>query len=407
MLYWNDKAFARGLAVRHAVASMRPPLRMHLAIIYATVIAAIFLASGCATTAPGSSTGPITIERQGSFFVGGRQVTAAGTFDPTASTAPPSAGQTFWIDQMYVQYQIPPNARKLPLVFVHGGGGTGRVWETTPDGREGFQTIFLRRGFPVYIVDSPRGGRSGFPSFTGPVGKLDDKQQVVPGTTFTPGREHAWSRWRIGPKYPEVFPVQAFPINAVDQFLQHVRPVVSDDPQVISAALVALLDKIGPAVLVTHSASGQYGWLVAARSPNVKGIVSYEPGFVFPQGEVPAPIPLFTGTQAAGRSYTNAGEAITQQEFANLATVPIQVVFGDNIPKQPIPDLVADGRRAQVLTAPMFVDALTRRGGKASVLMLPDAGLRGNSHFMISDLNNVEVADQLSAFLTRNGLDTR
>jgi pimeloyl-ACP methyl ester carboxylesterase len=384
-----------------------PMPRLRQAFAAAAMSLAAFLAAGCASTSPGAASGPITIERQGSFFVGGRQVTAAGTFDPTASTAPGAAGQTFWVDQMYVQYQIPPNARKLPLVFVHGGGGTGRVWETTPDGREGFQTLFLRRGFPVYIVDSPRGGRSGFPSFTGPMGKLDDKQQVVPGTTFTPGREHAWTRFRLGPKYPETFPVQAFPIQAADQFLQHVRPLVSDDPKVISAALVALLDKIGPAVLVTHSAAGQYGWLVGSRSPNVKGIVSYEPGFVFPQGEVPAPIALFTGVQTAGRSYTSAGEAMSPQDFANLAKMPIQVVFGDNIPKQPIPDLIADGRRAQVVTAPLFVEALNRRGGKASVLMLPDVGLLGNSHFMFSDLNNVQVADQLSAFLARNGLDAR
>ncbi|WP_168226758.1 hypothetical protein [Rhodoferax sediminis] len=82
-----------------------------------------------------------------------------------------------------MQYQIPVNACKLPLVLGHGGGGTGRVWETTPDGCEGYQTIFLRRGFPVYIVDSPRGGRSGFPSFDGEFGKLDDWQQLVPNRT--------------------------------------------------------------------------------------------------------------------------------------------------------------------------------------------------------------------------------
>ena len=324
-------------------------------------------------------------------------MTAAGTFDATASS---SAGQTYWIDQMYVQYQVPLNARKLPLVFVHGGGGTGRVWETTPDGREGYQTIFLRRGFPVYIVDAPRGGRSGFPSFNGEFGKLDDQQQIVPTRTFRPGREHAWSRWRLGPNFPEVFPVQAFPMDGLDQFLKHVRPLVSDDAQVASAALVALLDKIGPAIVVTHSNSGLWGWLAGARSSNVKGIVSYEPGFVFPQGEVPPPVPLYSGTQ-------EAGTPVAAREFANLAGIPVQIVYGDNIPKVPIPDLIADGRRAQVVTSVLFVEALNRRGGEASVLHLPDVGLRGNSHFMFSDLNNVEVADQLSAFLTRYGLDAR
>ncbi len=358
---------------------------------------AMTLLAGCATAVPG---GPITIERQGSFFVGGRQITAAGNFDPTLVPNPPTAGQSYWVDQMYVQYQIPPDARKLPLIFVHGGSGTGRVWETTPDGREGYQTIFLRRGFPVYIVDFPRRGRAGYPSFVGAFGMLDANQQIVPNRTGQAGREYAWSRWRLGPKYPEVFPTQAFPMKAVDSFLQHLVPTVSDNPQIISDALIALLDKIGPAVVVTHSQSGLFGWLAGARSPLVRGIVSYEPGFVFIKDEMPKPIPLFKGTQ-------NAGTAVSESEFANLAKIPLQVVYGDNIPVNPIPDLIADGRRAQVVTSRLFVDALNRKGGKASVLHLPDAGLRGNSHFMFSDLNNIGVADQLSAFLNKHGLDTR
>jgi pimeloyl-ACP methyl ester carboxylesterase len=177
-------------------------------------------------------------------------------------------------------------------------------------------------------------------------------------------------------------------------------PTVSDNPQIISDALIALVNKIGPAILVTHSQSGLFGWLAGARSPQVKGIVSYEPGFVFIKDEMPKPIPLFKGAQ-------NAGTAVSESEFANLTKIPLQVVYGDNIPVNPIPDLVADGRRAQVITSKLFVDALNRKGGKASVLHLPDLGLRGNSHFMFSDLNNVGVADQLSAFLRKHGLDTR
>ena len=352
--------------------------------------------TGCAMT---SSDKSITIVEQGSFFVGGRKVQAPGTYDPTKSTAGTDEGQAFRVDQMYVQYQIPVNARKYPLVLVHGGSGTGRVWETTPDGREGYQTIMLRRGFPVYIVDFPRRGRAGYPSFNGPFGTLAGAP-VVPDKTGQAGEQYAWSRWRLGPKYPEVFPVQQFPMTAVEQFLQHLVPTVSDNAEIISGALVALLDKIGPAIVVTHSQSGLFGWLAGARSPNVKGIVAYEPGFVFPQGSVPPPIPLYKGTQPSGTPVTPA-------EFARLAQIPLQIVYGDNIPKQPIPDLVADGRRAQVVTSPMFVDALNRQGGRASVLHLPDVGLYGNSHFMFSDLNNVAVADQLSVFLQRYQLDIR
>jgi pimeloyl-ACP methyl ester carboxylesterase len=340
---------------------------------------------------------PITIAEQGSFFVGGHTVQGAGAYDPTKSLEGVNEGNTFWVDQMYVQYQIPLNPRKYPLVLVHGGSGTGRVWETTPDGREGYQTIFLRRGFPVYIVDFPRRGRAGYPSFNGPFGELDGKP-IVANRTGQAGAQYAWSRWRLGPSYPQVYPNQQFPMQAVDQFMQHLVPTVSDNDEVISGALVALLNKIGPTILVTHSQSGVFGWLAAARSPNVKGIVSYEPGFVFPEGRVPAPTALFKGTMISGT-------AVTPAEFASLARIPIQVVYGDNIPKTPIPDLVADGRRAQVVVSAQFVSALNAQGGKASVLHLPDAGLLGNSHFMFSDLNNIAVADQMSLYLQVQALD--
>jgi pimeloyl-ACP methyl ester carboxylesterase len=343
--------------------------------------------------------GSITLAEQGSFFVGGRILQGNGVYDPAKDTGNTNEGNTFWTDQMYVQYQIPVNPRKYPLVLVHGGGGTGRVWETTPDGREGYQTLFLRRGFAVYIVDFPRRGRAGFPSFNGPFGEVDGTA-VVANKTNRAGVQYAWSRWRLGPKYPEVFPVQQFPMKGLDQFMQHLVPTVSDNPEIISRALVALLDKIGPAILVTHSQSGLFGWLAGSRSPNVKGIISYEPGFVFPQDEMPAPIPLYRGTQVAGTPLTTA-------EFVNLAKLPIQVVYGDNIPKLPIPDLVADGRRAQQVTSQLFVQTLNSKGGNASVLLLPDVGLYGNSHFMFSDLNNVEVADQMSLFLSAKGLDIR
>ena len=89
---------------------------------------------------------PIFIEKQGSFAVGGTVITNPGTFDPYNQTP---EGQTFHGDHAYIFYQIPVNARKYPLVMWHGIGQFTKTWETTPDGREGYQTIFLRRGFGV------------------------------------------------------------------------------------------------------------------------------------------------------------------------------------------------------------------------------------------------------------------
>lgn len=98
---------------------------------------------------------PLTIQSQGSFAVGGTVVRSPGTFDPAKLD---SGGQTLHGDHARVLYQVPVGARPLPLVMWHDFGQTAKTWETTPDGREGFQTLFLRRRFPVYLVDQPRHG---------------------------------------------------------------------------------------------------------------------------------------------------------------------------------------------------------------------------------------------------------
>ena len=89
---------------------------------------------------------PISIQEQGSFAVGGSVITNPGTYDNIKRTP---EGQTFHGDHAYVQYQVPTNTKKLPLVFWHGVGQFSKTWETTPDGREGFQNIFLRRNVSV------------------------------------------------------------------------------------------------------------------------------------------------------------------------------------------------------------------------------------------------------------------
>jgi len=102
-----------------------------------------------------------------------------------------------------------------------------------------------------------------------------------------------------------------------------------------------------------------------------------------------------------------AGNAVPVADFAKLTQMQLRVVYGDNIPTVPIPDLVADGRRAQVIASVLFQAAVNHSGGDVEILHLPDVGLRGNTHFSYQDRNNVQVADQLSLFLHRKGLDTR
>jgi hypothetical protein len=121
--------------------------------------------SACAVTQRSGKLEPMVIQEQGSFAVGGTVITNPGTFDPIKQGAySPNGvspeGQTLHGDHAYVFYQIPENARKFPLVFWHGHGQSAKTWETTPDGREGFQNIFLRERYGVYLIDQPRRGRA-------------------------------------------------------------------------------------------------------------------------------------------------------------------------------------------------------------------------------------------------------
>lgn len=305
-------------------------------------------------------------------------------------------------DHGYVEWQIPENPRRLPLVMVHAS--STKTWDTTFDGRDGFRHIFLRRGFPVYLTDLPRTGRAG--------------QGCAP-TSYEPQFNHdqVWfTNWRLGlwlpgDPTPDFYPGVQFPQNtrALNEFFRIQYPEFNapENEQVETDALAALLNELGPSILLTHSSTGIRGWLTATKSPNVAGIVSYEPGdSVVPQDEMPAAIPRADGMMMA------PGRAIPMADFLKLTKVPIQVVWGDYIPstldKTNIgPRLTLDNRRVNVERAKLMVAAINRHGGRAANVMLPDVGVRGNTHFPMLDLNNVKIADLLSEFLQREGLDRR
>lgn len=328
---------------------------------------------------------PFLVQEQGSFAVGGKVISSPGTFDPYKPTP---AGQTFRGDHAYVFYQLPPNARKYPLVMWHGIGQFSKTWETTPDGREGYQTIFLRRGFGVYVMDQPRRGNAARSTAAGNIEPTPDEQQWF--GTFRLG---------IWPKYFEG--VQFARDSAtLNQYFRSMTPNVGPiDIAVTTDAAAELFRKIGPGILVTHSHSGGMGWLTAIKNPNVRAIVSYEPGsgFLFPEGEVPAPIESSGGTLAA--------VGVPMAQFAQLTKIPIVIYYGDFIPDKPNPNPGADGWRARLAMARLWRDAVNRHGGDVTVVHLPEAGIKGNTHFPFSDLNNLQIADLMSQFLKDKKLD--
>jgi pimeloyl-ACP methyl ester carboxylesterase len=287
------------------------------------LIAALLLRSANAQQATNSKPEPLIIHEQGSFAVGGSIITTADTFDPIkqgafnpAGTDP--AGQTLHGDHAYLFYQVPVNARNLPLVFWHRHGQSAKTWETTPDGREGFQNIFLRRRFPVYLIDQPRRGRAA-------------RSTQPTTTTATPDEQLWFGIFRLG-AWPNFYPGVQFSRDpeALNQFFRQMVPNTGPyDAQVNTEAVSALFDKIGPGILVTHSQSGGLGWRTAIRNRNVRAIVSFEPAFdfPFPQGNVPPPI-TFGGRPLSAIT-------VSESEFMLLTKIPIVIYYGDNIPDKP------------------------------------------------------------------------
>ena len=68
------------------------------------------------------------------------------------------------------------NPRRYPIVMWHGAGQSSKTWETTPDGREGFQNIFLRRRFVTYLIDQPRRGDAGRSTIEATIKPTPDEQ---------------------------------------------------------------------------------------------------------------------------------------------------------------------------------------------------------------------------------------
>jgi hypothetical protein len=329
---------------------------------------------------------PLVIQEQGSFSAGGTMTMAPGKFDPLKPTDP--AGQTFRGDHLYAFYQIPVSPRPLPLIMWHGAGQFSKTWETTADGREGFQNIFLRRRFATYVIDQPRRGDAG-------------RSTVEATIKPTPDEQLWFNQFRIG-LWPNYFDNVQFARDpdTLNQYFRSMTPNTGPfDMNIVADGVSALFTRIGPGILVTHSQSGGPGWLAAIKSRNVKAIVAFEPGsnFIFPEGEVPPPI--------KNAFDTLQGVPVSKAEFKALTEVPIIVFYGDNIPDQPTTMPAQDSWRARLAMARIWAETVNRHGGDVTLVHLPQIGIRGNTHFPFSDLNNLEIADLVSKFLAEKKLD--
>lgn len=323
----------------------------------------------------------LVIKEQGAFSAGGTVIKSEGTFDPLKPWYEPQGGQTRHGDHADVFYQIPVKAKHNSMVFLHGYGQSRRSWQTTADGREGFADMFLRKGYGVYLVDQPGRGAAGQTSKPGQI-------------TATPDDQTWYTQFRIG-LYPKVNEGVQFPKDSLslDKFYRMMTPNTGNvDEATVVNALSAVFDKSGDGILLTHSASGVPGWKIAIKNEHVKAIVSYEPvGFVFPEGEVP--------------EGNRGGAGVPLNEFMKLTKIPIVVYYGDFIPQQEtnVPSL--NFWRTALNTARQWAKVVNAHGGDVTIVHLPEVGIKGNTHFPMSDLNNVEIANELSTWLKKKGLE--
>lgn len=352
-------------------------------------LAAVLLLAGCATEPDA-----LKLRTMGSLFFGGTVTHLAN-------------GETFHGDHGYAQFFIPQNARTYPLILWHGIGQSGRSFESTPDGREGFMALLPRRDWAVYIIDQPRRGRAGR--------TLATKVEHAVPTTMR--ESSAWNAFRNGvwepPKAPYCHSVTQFPHDpaSIDQFFRQQTPDTGVEPRTpeyyrfMGNTMAELLKQTGPAVLITHSNSGKYGWYSGMTAPeSLKAIIAFEPGhFVLPEGERVFDPPA--GTEAAGRNMQPL--RVPETEFRKLAGIPILIIYGDNIAKEPSHIFNENIWRLSSIRAKQFAEALNRRGGDVRVIHLPELGMHGNTHAAFADLNNERIADLVGEFLHEKGLDGR
>jgi pimeloyl-ACP methyl ester carboxylesterase len=321
------------------------------------------------------------IKEQGTFSAGGIVIKSEGTFDSLKPWNVPQGGQTRHGDHADVFYQIPAKSKKYPMIFLHGYGQSKRSWQTTADGREGFSDMFLRKGFPVYLIDQP--GR-------GDAGQTTKPAQI----SATPDDQTWFTQFRIG-LYPEFNEGVQFPKDSVslNNFFRMMTPNTGNiDEATIVNAMSAVFDKTGDGILFTHSASGTTGWKTAIKNNHIKAIVSYEPGgFVFPEGEVP--------------EGNRGGAGIPMDDFMKLTKIPIVVYFGDFIPKEETNASSLNFWRTVLITAKQWAKVVNAYGGDVTIVHLPEIGIKGNTHFPMSDLNSKDVAEELTKWLKEKKLD--
>ena len=299
----------------------------------------------------------------GSYTVPGRAIAVTGRapqevwFTPSTSfTIDPNG--TYLIEHAYVQFFVPANRNPLPpVILMHGGGMTGTTWETTPDGRPGWLHLLLAQGFEVHVVDGVERGRAGWCALDG----------VWEGQALQRPLEEAWALFRFGAKADftrrRAFEGQRFPIDRLEVFARGFVPRWTTTTSAAIAAFAAVLERVGPAIVICHSQGGEIVFSAGARRPElITAVVAVEPsGF--------------------------GSDVVAWQGRDVLAVYGDYQDVGDGVP-----DLLRKGRQ--------WRDDLGAGGKDCEILHLPEQGVLGNSHMIMMDDNNREILDTITVWIT-------
>jgi len=282
------------------------------------------------------------------------------------------------LNPMFVQYLLPARKRHdHPIVFIHGGGGQGTDWTETPDGRDGFVDYFVADGWDVYVIDRPGHGRSQSNASCG-------NGQVRVGNSAIISR--------LSTSQPNVWPGGA-PTPTNDAVIgwtasSTTAPYCGD--ALAAQTISALLDEIGPAVLLAHSAGGGSTFRVPDLNPSkVVGIIGFEaagsnptsPGF----NNSPALITSWKTEPALAASFA----AVDKNGCAMQGDRPSKLVNYAGLPMVMVATEMGTSSKAAIECA---AAVWNQAGAKATSVYLPDRGLKGGGHFAMAQLDNAAYA---------------
>jgi pimeloyl-ACP methyl ester carboxylesterase len=330
--------------------------------------------------------GALSIAQQGFFYAGGHD----------------------GVDAMFVQYQIPSN-RTAPwsVVMIHGQYQNGSNFLGTPDDRPGWAEYFLSRGFAVYVVDQVARARSPWDAAVdGPLASATVDTLERQFTAIE--RFNLWPQARLHTQWPGRG-LRGDPV--FEQFRASQNPSIplgsQRMDQINRAAGAALIQRIGPAIVLTHSRSGPFGWEIADDVPSlVRAIVAVEPsGPPFyneaPLASVPPVIARQFGITLDRLTYdppvTSTDDLAPKREAAPQAPDLVPCWLPGTPHKLPrlagIPVLIVTGEASYHAAYDHCTSRfLTLAGVANDFVPLASKGIHGNGHMMMLEKNNAQIA---------------